>query len=284
MIRTLLSTEPDDFATVLPETLRTQYGGDLRFAGGSGGRPYVIANFVSTLDGVVSFSIPGESGGRPISGSDEGDRFIMGLLRASVDAVMVASGTVEAVSPAHVWTPEFAYPPAKDPYRDYRKALGKPEQPLITIVSGSGRLALDRAVFQTPGVEVLILTTEPGSAKLKSAAVEALPSTRIRTHPASDGHITPSAILKILKEEFGVSIVLHEGGPTFFGEFLACGLADELFLTMAPQIAGRNGRYHRPGLVSNIEFTPATAPWLKLLTVKNAEDHLYLRYRRNGNA
>lgn len=208
----------------------------------------------------------------------------MGLLRASADAVMVASGTVEAVSPAHVWTPEFAYPSAKDLYRDYRKALGKPEHPLIAIVSGSGRLALDRAVFQTPGVQVLIITTEPGSAKLKSAGADAISSAQVRTPAASDGRITPSAILKILKEEFSVSMVLHEGGPTFWGEFVACGMADELFLTIAPQIAGRTEGHRRPGIVSRIEFAPATAPWLKLVTVKNAGDHLYLRYRRNRNA
>ena len=63
-------------------------------------RPYCIANFVSTLDGVVSFNLPGQSEGAQISSSNEEDRFIMGLLRASADAVLVGSGTLQAVGSA----------------------------------------------------------------------------------------------------------------------------------------------------------------------------------------
>ena len=85
---------------VLPEDLRTLYGGDLCFPPAPASRPYVVANFVSTLDGVVSFNIPGQSGGVQISGSNDADRFIMGLLRASADAVLVGAGTVGAVSPS----------------------------------------------------------------------------------------------------------------------------------------------------------------------------------------
>src|SRR5579871_1610664 len=103
-IRTLFTAESELVGPVLPEGLRTQYGGDLHFPPVPDGRPYVIANFGSTLDGVVSFNIPGQSGGALISGSNEGDRFIMGLLRASADAVMVGSGTLDAVSREHVWT------------------------------------------------------------------------------------------------------------------------------------------------------------------------------------
>jgi hypothetical protein len=37
-------------------------------------RPYVFANFVSTLDGAVSLGIPGKSGGGEISGFNRHDR------------------------------------------------------------------------------------------------------------------------------------------------------------------------------------------------------------------
>ena len=52
--------------------------------------------------------------------------------------------------------------------------------------------------------------------------------------------ISPSAILTLLRQEAGVELLLHEAGPTLFGEFLAGGFMDELFLTVAPQIAGRD--------------------------------------------
>lgn len=117
-----------------------------------------MANFVSTLDGVVSFNIPGQSGGAQISGSNEADRFIMGLLRASADAVLVGAGTVHAVAPSHLWIAEFVYPAARDGYARYRhEILHKLQHPLIAIVSGSGRLDLDRSVFHTSNINVLTL-------------------------------------------------------------------------------------------------------------------------------
>jgi hypothetical protein len=35
----------------------------------------------------------------------------------------------------------------------------------------------------------------------------------------------------------------------------------------------------RPGLVANVQFSPATAPWWKLLSTKSATDYLFLRYQ-----
>lgn len=71
----------------LPAALAEAYGGDFGI-----GRPRVYANFVSSVDGVVAFPAGGESGQR-VSGGDKPDRFIMGLLRATADAVMIGSGT-----------------------------------------------------------------------------------------------------------------------------------------------------------------------------------------------
>ena len=76
-----------------------------------------------------------------------------------------------------------------------------------------------------------------------------------------------------------MELLLHEAGPTLFGEFLAGGFIDELFLTVAPQIAGRDELHPRPGLVANVQFSPATAPWWKLLSAKSATDYLFLRYQ-----
>ena len=60
----------------------------------------------------MSYKIPGKSGGAEITGRNAGDHFIMGLLRASADAVLVGSGTFGEVSPSHLWIPEYIYPEA----------------------------------------------------------------------------------------------------------------------------------------------------------------------------
>src|SRR5687767_12322282 len=79
-------------------------------------QPYVVGNFVTTLDGVVSLNMPGQSGGGPISGFNQHDRMVMGLLRAVADAVIVGAGTVRAVSPKHIWSAEYIYPPLAASY------------------------------------------------------------------------------------------------------------------------------------------------------------------------
>jgi riboflavin biosynthesis pyrimidine reductase len=267
----------------LPPNLREFYGGNLHFPNVSSNRPYVISNFVSTIDGVVSYRIPDQSGGAAISGSDRADRFIMGLLRSSVDAVIVGSRTVHEVSPKHLWIPEFIYPEAKEMYMDWRvNGLRKPVHPLNVIVTGSGNLDLSRAVFRTPEMRTLVITTATGKSELARSGVTSLGSVEVSMLEGVDRSIDPDAILSLLFSKFGARTVLHEGGPTLFGQFVALALVDELFLTLAPQIAGRLPKSNRPGLVQSMEFLPSTAPWFQLLSVKQKADHLYLRYRAAG--
>jgi len=282
LVRTLIEQE-HECTEVLPQGLRELYDGDLCFPPSPAERPYVVANFVSTLDGVVSYRVAGHSGGSTVSGSDPGDRFIMGLLRASVDAVMVGAHTVHDVSSQGLWIPEYTYPAAKHLYADYRlHALHKRGYPLVVVVSGSGKLELERAVFQTPKVRTLIITTPAGREDLMKAGAARLSWVEICALEAAGNKIDPLQIMKVLRSQFGVNIMLHEGGPTLFGEFLAAKAADELFLTLAPQIAGRTQLTSRPALVQGVEFVPDSAPCFELSTVKQRGAHLYLRYRRTG--
>jgi riboflavin biosynthesis pyrimidine reductase len=276
-LRTLIDRREAPAHPVLPEELKIAYGGDLWFPPPVPERPYVIGNFVSTVDGVVSYQIAGKSGGGDISGFNEPDRFIMGLLRASADAVMMGSGTFHDTAPEHLFVAARVYPEARDLYARYRsETLGKKAPPLHVVVSGSGRMDLTRAVFRTPRIRNLIVTTQAGADLLAAGGAASLVSTEIRTLEGPD--IAPPAILKLLRAEFGVSLLLHEGGPTLFGKFMADGCIDELFLTVAPQVAGRNAPPPRPGFVAGVGFTPETAPWLDLVGVKQRGNHLYLRY------
>lgn len=280
-IRTLLDRQSPVNPPVLPEELRTLYDGELDFPASAAARPYVIGNFVSTLDGVVSFAIPGKAGGGNISGFNAGDRFIMGLLRASADAVMVGAATLAEVSQSHLFAAEYTYRAASDSFALYRREiLHKSRYTLTVIVSGTGNVDLGRAVFRTSDVRTVILTTEEGRARLAIAGVASLPSTEVRVMEASASRLAAGAILELLWREFGVRLLLHEGGPALFGGFVAEGLVDEYFLTVAPQIAGRNVESRRPGMVAGVEFQPDAAPWLDLVSIKGCVDHLYLRYRK----
>jgi riboflavin biosynthesis pyrimidine reductase len=281
LVRTLVDCDKQYAESTLPSELREMYDGNLRFRASSAGRPYVIANFVSTLDGVVSYQIKGDSGGSAISGSDPADRFIMGLLRASADAIMIGAGTLQDVSANSLWTPEYVYPDAKRLYAEYRvNALHKPEYPLLVIVSGSGQLELERAIFRTPSMRTVVITTPAGRDELTRRGAADLSSVEVHALNSSGGSIAPLAILELLQSQYGVSTLLHEGGPTLFGQFLAAEAIDELFLTLSPQVAGRKGESARPAIVQGVEFVPNSAPRFQTLSVKANAAYMYLRYRR----
>src|SRR5205085_2559269 len=74
----------------LPPQLSALYGGGLGFV-----EPRLYANFVETLDGIVA--IPSlERSNALVAGDSEADKFLMGLLRAFADVVLVGSGTMLA--------------------------------------------------------------------------------------------------------------------------------------------------------------------------------------------
>jgi riboflavin biosynthesis pyrimidine reductase len=281
LVQTLVDCDKEYAESAFPRQLSELYDGDLHFRVSPAGRPFVISNFVSTLDGVVSYEIEGKSGGSTISASNPGDKFIMGLLRASADAVMVGAGTLRDVGAKSLWTPEYAYPDAKRFYAEYRaNSLRKPEYPLLVIVSGSGQLELERAIFRTSAMRTVVITTSAGRDELSRRGAAALDSVEVHALDSSGGNIAPQAMLQLLHSQFGVKTLLHEGGPTLFGQFLAADAVDEFFLTLSPQIAGRKGDLTRPAVVQGVAFAPDSAPWFQMASVKEKAGYLYLRYRR----
>ena len=109
--RRLLGTDSElgaRAAAGLPAALRSRYDGDL-IVPLVDGRPTVIGNFVSTLDGVVAFDRDGSNGGGEVSGFFEPDRFVMALLRGLADVVMVGAGTVRA-DPRGRWVAQSVHP------------------------------------------------------------------------------------------------------------------------------------------------------------------------------
>ncbi|HEX5504733.1 MAG TPA: dihydrofolate reductase family protein, partial [Thermomicrobiales bacterium] len=220
----------------LPAALAALYGPFRRPARPARpGRPYVLGNFVATLDGVVSLGIPGQAGGGEISGFDPHDRAVMGLLRALVDAVVVGAGTVRA-APGHRWTADYIAPPFAGAYHDLRAALGKAEPPLTVVVTARGDLDLAQPVFRAGAAPVLIATTAAGARHIRA---QGLPPHAHLAALAGPGPLAPRAVLAAIDRVRHCDLVLTEGGPRLLGAFIAERRLDELFLTLAPQVAGR---------------------------------------------
>lgn len=238
-------------------------------------RPHVFSNFVSTLDGLVSLQARGHDGGGDISGFSAQDRMVMGLLRAFADVVIVGTGTLEA-DPQHVWTPDAICPDLTDDYRTLRMALRKPAAPLNVIVSGSGELDLGLPVFASGRVQTLVVTTSAGAKRLLKR--ERPPSLKVHAIPHCRTMIPPSSILDAVVGANAGKRVLIEGGPRLVGEFYARGLMDEQFLTLAPQVAGREYGDGRLSLVMGQAFPPGHTRWGTLSDVRRGASHLFLRY------
>ena len=260
LLREQAAGEPID----LPDELRRLYGGPLRLP-----RPGLVANFVATIDGVVA--IPGlVNSNTLISQGRAADRFVMGLLRACADAVLVGSGTM-AGSPGTLWTAERAYPPAAEGYAELRRRLGLPPLPEVAIVTASGLVDVAHPVLERGA---LVLTTEGGA----DALAGRLPAASQAVALPGAGSVDVRAAVSFLRGR-GHGLILSEGGPTLFGSLLEAGLVDELFLTISPLLAGRSAGSFRAGLVEGAELLPALPSRSRLLGIRAHGDFLFLRYR-----
>lgn len=241
----------------LPVALAETYGGDFGLS-----RPRLYANFVSSADGVVALPGGGDSG-RVVSGDNEPDRFIMGLLRASADAVLIGAGTFRKGDGDCF--PETIYPAAGERFAELRKQLGLRPHPLLVVVTASGNVDPAQAALR----DCLVVTTPHGETRLRGT----LPSgTRIAVLGAQ--RIDGRSLLDLLHAQ-GLQVVLTEGGPSLVGQLLEEGLIDELFLTSSPRLFGRWSDDGRKSLVEGVDLGGRS---LELLSVRRHESHLYSRY------
>ena len=254
--------EPDGLpAFELPDELAALYPGTLGFEA-----PRLFANFVATADGVVAIPTV-EQSNKLIAAGSAADRFVMGLLRACADAVVIGSGTL-AASPGGRWTPKQAYPDAAAAYDVLRRTLGLPPTPEVVILSTSGAVDPAQPLFEDGA---LVLTTDVGRTLLG----DRLPSESTVVSLGPGRAVDPIAAVGALRAR-GHRLILHEGGPHVIGSFLAAGVVDELFLTVSPLLVGRNVLDPRLALVESADLLPGKR--MRLLGARRDMDHLFLRY------
>jgi riboflavin biosynthesis pyrimidine reductase len=244
----------------LPSDLGERYGGPLGFP-----VPRLYANFVSSLDGVVALRATPASPS-VISGRSEADRFVMGLLRACAQAVLIGAGTLRA-EPDHLWTPEHIYPAAADAYALLRRRLGLPGRPLLVVVTASGEVDTDVTALESGA---LIVTTDRGAKVLGRSS----PTSIARV--GSGDAVELGAVVEELRMR-GYGVILTEGGPKVVGQLARQRLLDELFLTISPMLAGRTSSEDRPGVVDGVDLV-SPPHWGELVSLRRHRSHLFARY------
>jgi 5-amino-6-(5-phosphoribosylamino)uracil reductase len=273
-----LLDEDDGPGLRLPEPFRRVYGGDWLLPAPEPERPYTYMNFVVSRDGRVSFSEPGHLGGGDVSRFNAHDQWLMGLLRSRCDAVLNGDNTLR-LDPPLLLTPDFIFPADAAAFAALRAAEGRQPIPLHVLLSLEGDLPIEAAVFGRPEIPVLIATTTRGVATARAVLGE---RANIIVRDFGVESVDPALLLATLRQEYGVSSLLCEGGPRTYGSLLQAGQVDDEFLTLSPIIIGNRpagtGR-HRPSLVEGVAFAPGAAPEQRLLNIRRAGDHLFLRSR-----
>jgi riboflavin biosynthesis pyrimidine reductase len=193
---------------------------------------WVRANFITSLDGGATANGSSGAMGGP------GDRQIFNLLRELADVIVVGAGTVriEGYSGAHLAVTA----------RQGRQARGQSEVPQLAIVTQSGRLERDLAVFTRTEVPPLVLTCGATADETRSLIGDLCEV--VDCSGGDPGKVDEAALLGALAAR-GMRHILTEGGPTLLGAFIEHELLDELCLTIAPYLVG--------GLARRIATGPA---------------------------
>ena len=260
--------------------------GNLGFPAPPAVRPWIYSNFVQSLDGIASFK------GRHASGSDISqspeDRWLMDLLRAHADAVILGINTLmEETRQAGDRGPVYKI---DDPVLlDLRRKLGRKREKNIFVTGAMAFDPRDFRVFDGDSVDSFIITTDAGAARLKQAGLAA----RIIVAGKENLVDLPRAV-KILRRELEIEYLLCEGGPTLYGYMSGAGLIDEKFLTISPVEVGllvppeqepsEAEKSNPPGIRPTTFLAPGflkeTAPWWQWMSCRRIADHQFNRYRR----
>jgi len=239
----------------LPEPLRACYGGGFGLAD-----QCVYANFVASVDGVVALRTQEESG-HIISGGSEADRFVMGLLRACADAVLLGAGTFRKAA-GHLWHAAHIFPAFAAQFAELRRGLGLSPQPPLIVVTATGEIDPAQPALR----DAIVVTTPAGEARLRGRLP---PTTRVEAGPIRLG-----ALLEKLRAK-GYRRILTEGGPSLGSQLAAEGLLDELFLTRSPKLFGRIDADGRKGLIEGVDLAGRA---VDLRGVRRHGSYLFLRY------
>jgi riboflavin biosynthesis pyrimidine reductase len=111
-----------------------------------------------------------------------------------------------------------------------------------------------------------------GAGTMRAERYSGLEKRLVVVESGPDGWVDLVALLRSLREG-GVRALLCEGGPRLHAQLLAHGLVDELFLTIAPKLAGGIAPRILEGEIDGIAE-------LELAWLLEEDGELFARYRR----
>jgi riboflavin biosynthesis pyrimidine reductase len=241
----------------------------------------VYANFVQTLDGIVSL-LGAEAGGSDIGGLPE-DRWLMDLLRAHADALIVGMGTLR--EERKMGRPRQRGPVFRivdEEMQRLRAKLGRGRERNVLVTARADLQMSDFAVFDGEQVDATVITTHEGAQRLEAQR---------SSHPwvdvigvdaaAQGGGVDPRQAVSALRDRYGIQYLLCEGGPTLYAGMLMAELMDETFLTVSPIEVGRmSANGPRPSMLPGVGLSREDAVRWRWLSCRRVGDFQFHRFRR----
>lgn len=220
-------------------------------------RPYVLLSAAVSLDGYLD-TRPGEDR-LLLSNAADFDR--VDSVRASVDAILVGSGTLRADNPRLLVNSEER--------RAARIAAGQPEYPLKVTITGTGDLDPNWKFWHHGGEKLVLAVGNKAAEKARAnlgdlATIQGVPT-----------EATWPTALDILGDVYNVQRLMVEGGGTIHTQLLEEALADELQLVIAPLLVGQPDAVRMIGPATYLGGPTAR---LRLLESRQIGDVVLLRY------
>jgi riboflavin-specific deaminase-like protein len=205
-------------------------------------RPYLAINMVATVDGRAAVK------GSAVGIGSPADHRLMRELRAEADVVLHGAGTVRADPLSARVPPDLVA---------QRVERGLSPQPLGAIVTRSGNLPAQHPYYDSPTV---VYVASDAALPVHLPTVEV-----VRIQSVAD------VIADLARR--GARRILCEGGPTLNSALFAARLIDEVFLTLAPKLAGGEAPLT---IVQGPPF--ASMLRLELRSLVERQGELFLRY------
>jgi riboflavin-specific deaminase-like protein len=220
-------------------------------------RPFVVATFAMTADGKVTTKNFG-----PVDFTSPEDKLHLFRQRALADAVLLGHTSLERDN-VRLGVPAEL--------REMRIKRGQSSSPLRVIVSNKGRIDDRLKIFQSDISPIIIFSTKRMPPRNQEALRKAA-----TLHLTSAREVDLAAMLKTLRDQYKVSTLACEGGPTLFRALLERDLVDQLNLTIAPYMFGGGNAPTLTGLSKN--FLRASVH-CSLTDMRTVGDECFLTYR-----
>ena len=246
-------------------------------------RPWIYGVVVASANGVLAWRRAGREDdpvlavlGDPTRPERVADARHLRHLRCFGDVGLGAQTLRD--QPRLVPTPqELGDPPVPALYR-FREAHGLPHHPRAIVYSLRGGLELSSPLFNTPGMDVFVVTPPDAAAMLAARSARTTTAIAIVAEPVLETAGLRRAHERLFAER-GVRYLACEGGEKILRALRAAGLLDEVFVTVTDRVIDETAH---EGVLKIFDFEAEGADLIAEGRISPSSGWTFRRWRFNA--